>query len=172
MRGRATRVAAGSVAVLVGAAVAVGGAPALAVVGPDRTAGTDVGAAKAVERRVAGGQIRYRPAEASARPQVGREAALTRYLEDQEGPAGGVVSADLELVRYSDDVAGNILADGTVALFNQDSLVWFVRYLDRPVPFYGGMNTPPPVNYPETCDFVDVIDSDTGDRIAGFFDCP
>lgn len=104
------------------------------------------------------------PAEAGADPSIDRQ--------DVEGRYAAYTSAEpdlVELVSYRDDVRGDIQPDGSVRLSHRDTLAWALVRHNVGVPFYGGMNsTPPP---PRTCDYIDLLDADSGVLILGFFDC-
>jgi len=107
------------------------------------------------QTRVVDGDIRYRLAEPGAVPALSREKALAAYRRASTQPF-----TSLELIRFSNDVTGEIQPDGSVVLEYEDVLAWAFIQVGTTPAFYGGMDTPRPTDYPTDCDSVNVVRAD------------
>jgi hypothetical protein len=104
------------------------------------------------------------PAEPGVKPSVARQDVRSHYAKYRTHEPDLI-----ELVRYRDDVYGDIQTDGSVRLRHRNTLAWALVHKSVQVPFYGGIGSIPPPQ--RVCDQIDVMDAHTGTMLVGFFDC-
>jgi hypothetical protein len=124
------------------------------------------------EKVYRGTGVRTVPAPANASPKITRQQAID-IAQKTEFYNGGLLpgTPQTELRLYTD---GDFPPDGKGKSYRQHDhqLAWVVTYYDSPPDIKGPNRKLPPEVYTAKCDFVVVVDANTGDTLDLFQNCP
>jgi hypothetical protein len=124
--------------------------------------------------------IRFEPNSQPASARISSSEALQTEQQSftlNSSDTGGI-DPSIQLIYFSNDVAGNLQADGTIKLLFQHIPAWVITYqLARPVLHVGG--TPGaatsadavPSDTTQNCRFISIINAISADLIQSFQEC-